>query len=188
MSVDRQLDDHSWRKAVRRALGRARASWAARERNLSSFPDSVPIRGSVSSQDRAVDRARTGMADEGRRGAKTPAHARRGEATWDSPPPLVHVPAAPAPPQTAPPSGESSDSELSAGARVAILSGVLALISLALLLWGPITPPRAGTSRLHALLPHPWIVAALLVVLSAAAVSAPVSFHHRGHTYLFSLS
>ncbi|MFZ0171836.1 MAG: EAL domain-containing protein, partial [Acidimicrobiales bacterium] len=64
---------------------------------------------------------------------------------------------------------------------------MLALISVALLLWGPITHP-AWASPLHALLPHPWIVAALLVVLSAAAVSAPVSFHHRGHTYLFSLS
>jgi diguanylate cyclase (GGDEF)-like protein len=38
----------------------------------------------------------------------------------------------------------------------------------------------------HTLLPQPGI-AAVLVILSAAAVSAPVSFHHRGHTYLFSL-
>ncbi|MGA8679150.1 MAG: bifunctional diguanylate cyclase/phosphodiesterase, partial [Acidimicrobiales bacterium] len=33
-----------------------------------------------------------------------------------------------------------------------------------------------------------WVIAAFLVVLFAAALSAPVSFHHRGHTYLFSLT
>ncbi len=68
-------------------------------------------------------------------------------------------------------------------ARVWSFSFLLAAASGALLAGGP-------AARLHALrhlAPSPIIVA-VLVVLSAGALLVPVSFHHRTHTYLFSLT
>jgi diguanylate cyclase (GGDEF)-like protein len=50
-----------------------------------------------------------------------------------------------------------------------------------------VTGPASVFSPLKSLTGQPWI-AVMLVVLSGAAVLWPVSFHHRGHTYLFSLS
>ncbi|MGO8874787.1 MAG: putative bifunctional diguanylate cyclase/phosphodiesterase [Acidimicrobiales bacterium] len=67
--------------------------------------------------------------------------------------------------------------------RVAILSGLLVVVSVALLL-GPLR--RVGLVPVPNPIAQPW-AAVFLIVLSAAAVLAPVSFHHRGHTYLFSL-
>ncbi|HXY43784.1 MAG TPA: EAL domain-containing protein, partial [Acidimicrobiales bacterium] len=89
--------------------------------------------------------------------------------------------------QPAGPTGEAPVSHLAAGTRVAILSGVLALASVALLLVCThvgLFEHLTSVPNLHS---QP-VIAVLLVVLFAAALSAPVSFHHRGHTYLFSLT
>jgi diguanylate cyclase (GGDEF)-like protein len=74
------------------------------------------------------------------------------------------------------------DSRRSGGFRVVLLTCVLTCTSLALLRWGPVS----GLGPVRHLIPQ-LAIGAVLVVLSAAAVLAPVSFHHRGHTYLFSL-
>lgn len=67
--------------------------------------------------------------------------------------------------------------------RVGIFSVLLMLLSCLLLFFGP----AAGLGPVRSLASQPAI-AVMLVALSAAAVLAPVSFHHRGHTTLFSLS
>jgi len=83
---------------------------------------------------------------------------------------------------TEPPSASTPGVQLSVGSRVAILTAVLTCVSVVLLLWGPLS----GLGPVRELIPQ-LAIGAVLVILSAAAVLAPVSFHHRGHTYLFSL-
>jgi diguanylate cyclase (GGDEF)-like protein len=73
----------------------------------------------------------------------------------------------------------------SAAARVILLSVLMTVASVVLLIRGPLHN-IARIAVPGSVMPQIG-VAAVLMVLSAAAVLAPVSFHHRGHTYLFSL-
>ena len=145
----------------------------------------------MSSQDRLVGRARTGALDDEARAARQPAHANGAGAAGRG----AALPASTGPETamtlTTQPLKGSSDSYRSAGARVAALSAVLALASVAPLLWGPLArelhPVRELLST-HGVFWSQTAIATIMVVLFAAALSAPVSFHHRRQTYLFSLT
>ena len=67
-------------------------------------------------------------------------------------------------------------------AAVAAYTGLLALGTWALLMYGPL----AGVGAIRTVIPEAWM-AVLIWLLYAASFWAPVSFHHRGNTVLFSI-
>ncbi len=132
----------------------------------------------MSAQEHAVDRVRMGGSDDLRVAAPAASEfqqLRRAAA------PRSALPASDG--ASARVTTDAKAARLRANAGIVVLSAVLTSVSVVLLLFGPLS----NAVPLRSSLGSPFGIAGVLVVLSAAAIVAPVSFHHRGHTYLFSL-